>query len=152
VSYVVMNAVEVPAERREEFEHRFATRAGKIKDQSGFEAFELLKPADESTRYVVYTRWKSKDDFMAWMTSAMAELASSRASRAVSASRMTVSVNSAMSGAMAASPTPETRICEVSAALAGIAVKAAGTARATRRAKWAGRMVILRDCLTRTDR
>jgi heme oxygenase (mycobilin-producing) len=69
VSYVVMNAVEVPAERREEFEHRFATRAGKIKDQSGFEAFELLKPADESTRYVVYTRWKSKDDFMAWMTS-----------------------------------------------------------------------------------
>ena len=65
-----MNAVDVPAERAAEFEHRFATRAGKIKDSPGFEAFELLKPADDRTRYLVYTRWESKDAFEAWVRSA----------------------------------------------------------------------------------
>jgi heme-degrading monooxygenase HmoA len=69
VSFIVINAVTVPAERAETFEQRFATRAGKIKDQAGFEAFELLKPADGSDRYLVYTRWASKDDFEAWMKS-----------------------------------------------------------------------------------
>jgi heme oxygenase (mycobilin-producing) len=69
MSFVVVNAVTVPADRAEEFEHRFATRAGKIKDQAGFEAFELLKPADGSDKYLVYTRWASKEDFEAWMKS-----------------------------------------------------------------------------------
>lgn len=41
MSFVVMNAVTVPAERAAEFEQRFATRAGKIKDSPGFEASEL---------------------------------------------------------------------------------------------------------------
>jgi heme oxygenase (mycobilin-producing) len=69
MSYVVMNAVTVPAERAGEFEKRFATRAGKIKDSLGFEAFELMRPADGSDRYVVYTRWDSKDSFDAWVAS-----------------------------------------------------------------------------------
>jgi heme-degrading monooxygenase HmoA len=69
MSFIVMNAVTVPKERAEEFEHRFATRAGKIKDQAGFEAFELMRPADGKDRYVVYTRWESKDAFEAWVKS-----------------------------------------------------------------------------------
>jgi heme oxygenase (mycobilin-producing) len=69
MSFVVMNAVTVPAERAAEFEQRFATRAGKIKDSPGFEAFELMRPADGSERYVVYTRWDSKDSFDAWVKS-----------------------------------------------------------------------------------
>src|SRR4051812_41153159 len=69
MSYVVMNVVDVPPERAAEFEHRFATRAGKIKDNPGFEAFELLKPEGESTRYIAYTRWASKADFEAWVSS-----------------------------------------------------------------------------------
>jgi heme-degrading monooxygenase HmoA len=68
MSYVVMNVVDVPAERAEEFEHRFATRAGKIKDNPGFEAFELLKP-EHGTKYIAYTRWASKADFEAWVSS-----------------------------------------------------------------------------------
>ena len=64
-----MNAVTVPPDRAEEFERRFATRAGKIKDQAGFEAFELMRPADGKHRYVVYTRWESKDAFETWMAS-----------------------------------------------------------------------------------
>src|SRR6266571_5079409 len=79
MSYVVMNVVDVPPERAAEFEHRFATRAGKIKDNPGFEAFELLKPdataahgegaAGAAKRYIAYTRWASKADFEAWVSS-----------------------------------------------------------------------------------
>lgn len=78
MSYVVMNVVDVPADRAAEFEHRFATRAGKIKDNPGFEAFELLKPADgthgvgaagAAKKYIAYTRWASKADFDAWVSS-----------------------------------------------------------------------------------
>jgi heme-degrading monooxygenase HmoA len=70
MSYVVMNVVDVPPERAAEFEHRFATRAGKIKENEGFEAFELLKPEGEAkTKYIAYTRWRSKADFEAWLSS-----------------------------------------------------------------------------------
>ena len=64
-----MNAVDVPRERAAEFEERFAKRAGRVQDSPGFEAFELLKPADDGTRYVVYTRWSSKDAFDALISS-----------------------------------------------------------------------------------
>jgi heme oxygenase (mycobilin-producing) len=69
MSFVVMNAVTVPSERAGEFEHRFATRAGQVKNSPGFEAFELMRPADGSDRYVVYTRWATKDAFDAWVKS-----------------------------------------------------------------------------------
>jgi heme-degrading monooxygenase HmoA len=69
MSFVVMNAVTVPPDRAGEFEKRFATRAGKIKDSPGFEAFELMRPADGKDRYIVYTRWRSKEAFEAWMRS-----------------------------------------------------------------------------------
>ncbi len=67
--YIVMNAVTVPSERAAEFEERFAKRAGKIKEQDGFEAFELMRPADGKDRFIVYTRWASKDAFDAWVAS-----------------------------------------------------------------------------------
>lgn len=69
MSYVVMNVIDVPSDRREEFEQRFAARAARVKDSPGFEAFELLKPADDQTRYIVYTRWTAKADFEAWLRS-----------------------------------------------------------------------------------
>jgi Antibiotic biosynthesis monooxygenase len=59
MSIVVVNAVTVPAERAEEFEQRFAQRAGQVSQSPGFEAFELLRPAD-GTRYLVYTRWRAR--------------------------------------------------------------------------------------------
>lgn len=68
MSIVVINAVTVPAERREEFEARFSARAGQVSKAVGFEAFELLRPR-ENDRYLVYTRWRSEDDFQAWMRS-----------------------------------------------------------------------------------
>jgi len=68
MSIVVINAVAVPNERREEFEARFAARAGHVSKAEGFEAFELLRPG-EGDRYLVYTRWRARDDFEAWMRS-----------------------------------------------------------------------------------
>ncbi|MGH2725914.1 MAG: antibiotic biosynthesis monooxygenase family protein [Actinomycetota bacterium] len=68
MSVVVINAVEVPAERREEFEARFAARAGHVSKAEGFEAFELLRP-DGAEKYLVYTRWRGREDFDAWMKS-----------------------------------------------------------------------------------
>ena len=68
MSIVVVNAVTVPAERKDEFEERFAKRAGQVSEAPGFEAFELLRPTD-GTKYLVYTRWRAREDFDAWMRS-----------------------------------------------------------------------------------
>jgi heme-degrading monooxygenase HmoA len=68
MAVVVINAVTVPDERRDEFEERFAQRAGQVSGAPGFEAFELLRPASGG-RYLVYTRWATREDFEAWMAS-----------------------------------------------------------------------------------
>ena len=72
MSYVVVNAIEVPPERRDAMEDRFANRAGEVSKAPGFEAFELLRPSNEEAgdRYLVYTRWSRKEDFEKWMSSA----------------------------------------------------------------------------------
>jgi heme-degrading monooxygenase HmoA len=69
MSVVVINAVTVPEERREAFEQRFAARAGQVSGAEGFEAFELLRPTGGDGRYLVYTRWRARADFEAWMGS-----------------------------------------------------------------------------------
>jgi heme-degrading monooxygenase HmoA len=69
MSVVRINAITVPAERVEEFERRFAARAGEVSKAAGFEAFELLRPTDERDTFLVYTRWRSEDDFQAWASS-----------------------------------------------------------------------------------
>jgi heme oxygenase (mycobilin-producing) len=69
MSVVRVNAITVPAERVEEFEQRFAARAGEVSKAAGFEAFELLRPTDERDTFLVYTRWRSEDDFQAWVSS-----------------------------------------------------------------------------------
>jgi heme-degrading monooxygenase HmoA len=69
MAIVVINAVTVPEEHRDEFERRFAGRGGHVAGAPGFEAFELMRPA-EGGRYLVYTRWRSQEDFDAWRVSA----------------------------------------------------------------------------------
>jgi heme oxygenase (mycobilin-producing) len=68
MAVVVINAITVPEERREELERRFAARAGQVSSAPGFEAFELLRPL-AGNRYLVYTRWRAREDFEAWMAS-----------------------------------------------------------------------------------
>jgi heme-degrading monooxygenase HmoA len=69
MSVVRINAITVPSERAEELEQRFAARAGEVAKSPGFEAFELLAPTDGRDTYLVYTRWRSQEDFDAWVSS-----------------------------------------------------------------------------------
>jgi heme oxygenase (mycobilin-producing) len=69
VSVVKINAITVPRERFADFEDRFATRAGKVENATGFEGFELLRPNDDRDVCLVLTRWRSEVDFQAWMAS-----------------------------------------------------------------------------------
>jgi heme-degrading monooxygenase HmoA len=69
VSVVKINAITVPRERFAEFEERFASRAGKVETAAGFEGFELLRPNDDREVCLVLTRWRSEEDFRAWVAS-----------------------------------------------------------------------------------
>ena len=67
VSIVKINAITVPRERFDEFAERFASRAGKVSSAAGFESFELLRPNDDREVCLVITRWRSEEEFQAWM-------------------------------------------------------------------------------------
>ena len=67
MSVVKINAITVPHERFGEFEQRFAARAGRVSSAEGFEAFELLRPNDDREVCLVLTRWRSEQDFQAWL-------------------------------------------------------------------------------------
>ncbi len=69
MSVVKINAISVPAERADELVARFAARAGEVSGMPGFEMFELLRPSDDRETFLVYTRWRSEEDFRAWMDS-----------------------------------------------------------------------------------
>ena len=70
MTVVKINAITVPRERFDELARRFATRAGKVSSAEGFEGFELLRPNDDRDVCLVVTRWRSEEDFQAWMSSA----------------------------------------------------------------------------------
>ena len=69
MSIVVINVLTVPAPQRELLEQRFAGRAGAVESSDGFEWFELLRPVEGTDSYLVYTRWRSREDFDAWQAS-----------------------------------------------------------------------------------
>jgi heme-degrading monooxygenase HmoA len=69
VSVIKINAITVPADSGDELAQRFAARAGAVDGQPGFEGFELLKPTDERTVWLVLTRWRDDESFQAWVGS-----------------------------------------------------------------------------------
>jgi heme-degrading monooxygenase HmoA len=69
MTIIKVNAITVPAEGGDELARRFAARAGAVDDQPGFEGFELLKPTDERTTWLVITRWADDESFQAWVSS-----------------------------------------------------------------------------------
>src|SRR5829696_5620500 len=66
MSIVKINAIAVPAERADVMAQRFAARAGEVGKSDGFEEFQLLRPADDRTTWLVYTRWRDEESFEAW--------------------------------------------------------------------------------------
>jgi heme oxygenase (mycobilin-producing) len=69
MTVIKINAITVPADSGDELARRFAARAGAVDDQDGFEGFELLKPTDERTTWLVVTRWRDEGSFLAWLNS-----------------------------------------------------------------------------------
>jgi heme-degrading monooxygenase HmoA len=69
VTVIKINAITVAADSGDELAQRFAKRAGAVDDQDGFEGFELLKPTDDRTTWLVITRWRDEDAFNAWVSS-----------------------------------------------------------------------------------
>ncbi|MEU3374155.1 antibiotic biosynthesis monooxygenase [Streptomyces sp. NPDC006660] len=70
-SVVKINVLTVPDDQREVLERRFASRAGSVENSDGFEWFELLRPMEGTDQYLVYTRWRSEEDFQNWMATSM---------------------------------------------------------------------------------
>jgi len=66
---VKINAIEVAQGRGPELEERFAKRAHEVEGMRGFLGFELLRPVAGESRYFVYTRWETEEDFRAWVDS-----------------------------------------------------------------------------------
>ena len=69
MSVVKINAITVPAERADIMAERFAARAGEVGKSDGFEEFQLLRPDDDRTTWLVYTRWRDEAAFEAWRSS-----------------------------------------------------------------------------------
>ncbi len=69
MTVVQINAITVPADSGDELARRFAARAGAVDNQDGFEGFELLKPTDERTTWLVVTRWRDQASFEGWLHS-----------------------------------------------------------------------------------
>jgi heme oxygenase (mycobilin-producing) len=69
MSIVKINAITVPAERADVMAQRFAARAGEVGKADGFEEFQLLRPDDDRTTWLVYTRWRDEEAFEAWRSS-----------------------------------------------------------------------------------
>jgi heme oxygenase (mycobilin-producing) len=69
VTVIKINAITVPPDGGDELARRFAARAGAVDNQDGFEGFELLRPTDDRTTWLVVTRWRDEAAFQAWVTS-----------------------------------------------------------------------------------
>ena len=69
MTIIKINAITVPAGAGDELGRRFAARAGSVDQQDGFEGFELLRPTDDRTTWLVVTRWRDDAAFDAWVAS-----------------------------------------------------------------------------------
>jgi heme-degrading monooxygenase HmoA len=69
MTVIRINAITVAADSGDQLAQRFAARAGAVDNQDGFEGFELLKPTDGRTTWLVVTRWRDDAAFQAWTAS-----------------------------------------------------------------------------------
>lgn len=67
MTYVNIVALSVPENAGAVVEKRFAERKKAVDGFDGFESFELLRPKQGSDRYLVVTRWASREAHDAWI-------------------------------------------------------------------------------------
>ncbi|HEX4901254.1 MAG TPA: antibiotic biosynthesis monooxygenase [Acidimicrobiales bacterium] len=69
MTVIKINAITVSEDSGDELARRFGARAGAVDGQPGFQGFELLKPTDDRTTWLVVTRWEDEESFQAWVSS-----------------------------------------------------------------------------------
>ncbi len=69
MTVIKINAISVPEGAGDELARRFAARAGAVDHADGFEGFELLRPTDGRETWLVMTRWRDEQSFLAWVSS-----------------------------------------------------------------------------------
>jgi len=69
MTVVRINAITVLEKGGEELARRFTERAGAVDRAEGFEGFELLRPTDGRSTWLVVTRWRDTGAFEAWVAS-----------------------------------------------------------------------------------
>ena len=67
MTYVNITALTFPAGAQEEIERRFAARQRGVDASAGFQGFELLRPVVGEDRYLVVTRWDTREDYERWL-------------------------------------------------------------------------------------
>lgn len=65
----VANRIYVKPGYAEAFEARFRERAGLVDEMPGFVSNRVLRPVNEGDPYVVFTVWRSRQDFINWVRS-----------------------------------------------------------------------------------
>ena len=66
MTYVNITALTFPEGAQAEIEKRFAARKRGVDASQGFQGFELLRPTDGRTTWLVVTRWEDEASFEAW--------------------------------------------------------------------------------------
>lgn len=66
MSIVRVNAMNIPEGQGDAFLERFAARPQKIEHLDGFEGFQVLRPSDGRTTWLVVTQWRDEAAFAAW--------------------------------------------------------------------------------------
>ena len=69
MTVIKINAITVPAEHGDEVAKRFGDRVNSVDDAPGFQGFELLRPDDERSEWLVVTRWADDASIEAWRNS-----------------------------------------------------------------------------------
>ena len=65
--YVVMNELYVPKEGKEKMIERFSQSAERMKNVPGCLEYMFLDHESEKGKQVVFTKWESKEAYLAWV-------------------------------------------------------------------------------------
>lgn len=67
--YIVQSVVQVPPEKAEEVIGLYRNRSRSVDKHPGFLSFQLLQNEKQPGELTVHMTWKTKDDYMDWVTS-----------------------------------------------------------------------------------
>lgn len=66
MSIVRINALHITEGQGDEFLKRFSARPHKIEHAEGFESFQVLRPSDERSTWLVITTWRDAEAYDTW--------------------------------------------------------------------------------------